>query len=161
MERPMWKLILMLIVTVLMTGNFARPGFAFPQFQKEFVKLYVSDSEAAKKLTGEDEEPSFAELATGKKTKCFSCHQGKKSKKNRNSYGAALGKLIGKKDKKDTKKIVEALEKVAKMHTDAKDDKSPTYADLIKAGKLPGGPLEEMMKEPKPGPDKKDSSDKT
>jgi hypothetical protein len=45
----------------------------------------------------------------------------------------------GWKGEKDNKKIEEALDKVAAAHVDANDDKSPTYGDLIKAGKLPGG----------------------
>ena len=45
--------------------------------------------------------------------------------------------------------IKKALAKVAEMHSDPKDDKSPTYGELIKASKLPGGDLEESKKEPK------------
>ena len=153
----MQKLVLMLFVSVVAAGSMARPACAIPQFHKEFVKLYVSDSDGAKKAEAGDKEASFAELVTGKKTKCFTCHQGKK-KKNQNRYGEQLSKLLDKKkDKKDTKKIIEALKKVAKMHVDEKDEKSPTYADLIKAGKFPGGTLEEVKKEPKASADKKDS----
>jgi hypothetical protein len=38
----------------------------------------------------------------------------------------------------DKTKIDEALTKVAEMKIDDKDPKSPSYGDLIKAGKLPG-----------------------
>jgi hypothetical protein len=57
--------------------------------------------------------------------------------------------LDKKEDKDNEEKIVEALDKVAKMHVDPKDDKSPTYGDLIAKGTLPGGTLEEAKKEPK------------
>ena len=56
--------------------------------------------------------------------------------------------LDRKKDAKNPEKIIEALEKVAAMHSVEGDDTSPTYGELIKAGKLPGGPLEECKKEP-------------
>jgi len=151
----MQKFVFMLFVSAVAIGSLARPACAILQFQKEFVKLYVNDKDGAQKSEGSDKEASFAELVTGKKTRCFTCHQGKK-RKNHNAYGQQLAKLLDKKkDKKDTKKIVEALEIVGKMHTNAKDKKSPTYADLIKAGKFPGGPLEEVKKEPKADADKK------
>ena len=48
-----------------------------------------------------------------KDVKCFLCHQGKKKKKNRNSYGLALSELLDhKKDKKDVEKITAALKEV-------------------------------------------------
>ncbi len=40
--------------------------------------------------------------------------------------------------KKDPVKIKDLLEKAAKEHSDANDDKSPTFGELIKEGKLPG-----------------------
>jgi len=160
MEKLMQKLVLMLFVGAIAMGSSARLAYAVPQFHKEFVKLYVKDTDGSKESESSEKEPSFAELVTGAKTKCFTCHQGKK-KKNNNRYGQELAKLLDKKkDKKDKEKIIEALEKVAKMHTDAKDKKSPTYGDLIKAGKFPGGSLEEVMKEPKKaGSDSKAGSD--
>ena len=110
-----------------------RPAAAIPQFQKEYLALY--------------EESPIAEAA--KKAKCFNCHQGKKSKKNRNAYGVELSKLLDKKkDKKEKEKIIEALKKVGEMHTVEGDDSSPTYAELIADGKLPGGTVEDSMKEP-------------
>ena len=159
----MQKLILILCGSALAMGILVQPGYAIPQFHKEFVKLYLGDSE--KKPAGEAKPAEegattddLEEIATGSKTKCFVCHQGKK-RKNQNSYGKELAKLLDKKkDKKDVKKIIEALETVAKIHTDPKDKKSPTYGDLIKAGKSPGGTLEAAKKEPKGGSDKKDES---
>ncbi|HEY2894440.1 MAG TPA: hypothetical protein VGJ16_09520, partial [Pirellulales bacterium] len=58
----------------------------------------------------------------------------------RNEYGKALDELLDKKaDMKDTKKIQEALETVAGKNSDPKNPSSPTFGDLIKQGKLPGG----------------------
>ncbi len=151
----MQKLVLMLSVIVLAISSLAQPAQAIKQFSNEFMKLYKVDKES-------EEKTDFAKAVL--EAKCYVCHQGKK-KKNRNSYGTELSKLLDKKkDKKDTKKIIEALEKVAKMHTEAKDEKSPTYGELIQAGKLPGGPLADAKKEPagseSKGSDKKGSSGK-
>ncbi len=58
-------------------------------------------------------------------------------------------------------KIDAALAKVGKLHSDPKergkeadgkdekDLKSPTFAELIAKGKLPGGDLEKLLEEPK------------
>src|SRR5262245_5724127 len=59
---------------------------------------------------------------------CNVCHEGM-DKKNRNAYGMALGALIKKSDAKDTAKINEALDKVAKDNA--------KFGDNLKAGKLP------------------------
>jgi hypothetical protein len=116
----------------------ARQAHGVAQFQKVFMDEYIA----------EHENKEFAEYVT-KKVKCFVCHQGK-LRKNHNPYGIHLVELLDrKKDVRDVPKIKAALEKVAKMHSDPKDDKSPTYSELIAAGKLPGGELEEVQKEPK------------
>ncbi len=133
----MKKVVLMLIVSCLVMGYFAHPTQAIKPFAKEFNKLYQVDKESETKT-------DFAKAVL--KAKCYVCHQGKK-KKHRNRYGEELSKLLDKKkDKKEPKKIIEALEKVAKLHIDPKNEKSLTYGDLIKAGKLPGGSLEDAKK---------------
>ena len=68
------------------------------------------------------------------KLSCAVCHP-TKSKKERNNYGAALGKAIGKKNQSDEAKIKEALVKTEKEKS-ATEGK--TFGDLIKAGELPG-----------------------
>ena len=148
----MQKLVLMLVVTAFATSGLANSAHAVKQFSDQFLKLYKVDKSSPEKS---DFEKAVLEA------KCFVCHQGKKSKKNRNRYGANLSKLLDKKkDAKNPKKIVEALNKVAKMHIDPKDKESPTFGDLIKSGKLPGGKLEDLKKEPKDGSDKKGSTKK-
>ena len=129
-----YSVVLLLALSVVL--SFARQAQAIPQFQKEFVTLYV----------GEDRTTDFAKLV--RQAGCFACHQGK-LRKNHNPYGIHLVELLDKKaDMKNPEKIVEALKKVEVMHSVQGDDKSPTYADIIKEGKLPGGPLEEAKKEP-------------
>lgn len=112
----------------------AGPAAAFPDFQKQFFATYTG---------GSDED--FTKLA--KSAKCFICHQGKK-KKNRNVYGEALHEHLGKKDRKDVEKILAALETVAAQKSDAEDENSPTFGELIASGKLPAGDLEAAKQEP-------------
>ncbi|MFQ5733547.1 MAG: hypothetical protein ACE5KM_16535, partial [Planctomycetaceae bacterium] len=88
----------------------ARPNY----FSKGFVKKYP-------KLAGQ-----------AKKAKCYVCH-GKK-KKNRNDYGKAVMKYIGKKKQKNVDAIMRALTKAESE----KNADGVTFGSLIKAGKLPG-----------------------
>jgi hypothetical protein len=136
----MRKLCLTLVVFLLATCGLARPAAAILQYQKEFVKLYV----------GEDADPEsdLVKIKRDKKKRCLVCHQGKK-KKICNTYGELFRPLLDrKKDKKNVEKIVAALKKVEQMRSDPKDENSPTYAEILAEGKLPGGTLEELMKEP-------------
>ncbi len=100
-------------------------------FFDEFVAKYVkADSENAK-------DQAFK--AAVDKAKCKVCHEGK-AKKNRNVYGRALAKFLSRKtDKENKPKIQASLDKVAAMKIDPGDQKSPTFGDLIKQGKLPAG----------------------
>ncbi len=136
----MRKIVLMLIVGLIATSGLARPAVAIMSFHKEFIKLYLGENS--------DPDSDLAKLVKEKKLKCLICHQGKK-KKHHNPYGEHFEALLDKKkDKKDTEKIIAALKKVGAMHSDPNDENSPTYDELIKAGKLPGGSLEDLKKEP-------------
>lgn len=136
---------LILVVVVTMFATLATPASAILQFNKVFIAKYATDND--------NEE--FVESV--KKAKCWVCHQGKK-RHYHNPYGIHLVDLLDKtKDKKDEEKISKALDKVAKLHSDPKenkpgvdpkDKKSPTFGELIAAGKLPGGTLEEAKEEP-------------
>jgi hypothetical protein len=65
---------------------------------------------------------------------CEICHVKGKAKKMRNEYGQKLSELLDvKKDKKNVEKIRESIKKVERM----KSSKGPTYAELLKEGKLP------------------------
>jgi hypothetical protein len=115
------------IVTSFVFYFGAGEAISRPQYNKEFQARFV------KADSTNPEEKAFAEaVATAK---CNVCHEGE-SKKNRNAFGKELAKLFTPPNEKDTKKIDEAFDKVLKMHVDAKDDKSPTYEDLMKKGKL-------------------------
>ncbi len=109
----------------------AESAHAIAPFKKEFDAKYVKEDPST------PEEIAFA--AAVKKVKCNVCHVGKK-KKDRNAYGDALDALLDRKaDMKNKAKIQEALDKVADMKSDADDPNSPTFGELIKQGKLPGG----------------------
>ena len=140
----MHKMGIMFVFGLFVVGVQTRPALAVKQFQDQFHKLYL----------GEEKKSKFAKKVL--ETKCWVCHQGKK-KKNHNTYGIHLVKLLNrKKDAKNPEKIVVALKKVELLHTDPKDKKSPTYGEMIKDGKLPGGTLEQCKKEPKKEDGKKD-----
>jgi len=113
---------------------------ADPKFYAVFKKEYL-DKHPDKK---------FAEAVNKADVRCLVCHQGKKLKKHRNSFGQELGKLLDrKKDLKNDEKISASIKKVLAMHVDPKNEKSETYMDRLKASKWPGGELEELKKEPK------------
>jgi len=130
----MRKLLFCLAVGVV-TGVFwlARPApqaSADKTFRDEFVAMYVkADSDDPK-------EKAFA--ATVEKAKCNICHVGR-VKKNRNRYGRALAELLSRKtDTENKEKIQAALKKIEARHVDPKNEKSPTFGELIRAAKLPG-----------------------
>ncbi|MEM9185424.1 MAG: hypothetical protein AAGB00_02890 [Planctomycetota bacterium] len=115
-------------------GVVCGPASAFPQFKKPYAELYAPDK-------GSD----YGALV--KKANCYLCHQGKK-KSNKNAYGNKLDPLLGKEDKKNVEKIMDALKQVAEMPSVDGDDSSPTFGALIAEGKLPGGTIEECKEEP-------------
>lgn len=98
-------------------------------YKKQFEAMYV------KKESSDPNDKKLAEAAEA--AKCGICHVGKE-KKDRNAYGQALAKLLMKKET-DNAKIDAALQEVAKEHSKPGDASSPTFGDLIKEGKLPGG----------------------
>ena len=107
------------------------PVQAVEAFKKEFVNKYV------KKDSTDPADKALAEAVT--KANCNVCHVGK-NKKARNEYGKALDELLDKKtDAKDIAKIQKALDTVAEKKSDPKNAGSPTFGELIKQGKLPGG----------------------
>lgn len=104
---------------------------AIKPFKDEFEAKYVKpDSKDAK-------EKALAEAAAS--AKCNICHVGT-SKKDRNVYGKALAELLDRKKDKDSKdKIQAALDTVAAKKSKPDDANAPTFGELIKEGKLPGG----------------------
>jgi hypothetical protein len=106
------------------------PARAMKPFHDEFVAKYVKpDSSDAK-------EKAFSQAA--QVAKCGICHQGK-TKAVRNEYGRALSRFLGEDDAENKEKIRAALDKAAHVKSNPDDPHSPTFGDLIKAGKLPGG----------------------
>lgn len=127
------------VVLLAFVGGVARQAAAFPAMQAAFYKEYLTDSA----------NPDYVKMVKTE-AKCGLCHQGKKSKKNRNAYGAHLAELVDmKKDARNADKLKEALVTVAAMHSVEGDATSPTYGELIAEGKLPGGDLKAAIEEPK------------
>ena len=108
----------------------ARPVFAIKQFKAEFDKKYNVTAPT------NESEKALAEKVSA--AQCNVCHEGP-SKKKRNAYGQALDVYLDRKlDTYDMEKIQDALKKVESEHSKKGDDKSPTFGELIKMGKLPG-----------------------
>jgi hypothetical protein len=128
MKRVSILIVAGLSVSVGMLLVAPRQAFAIKPFKDAFEKKYLANPTT-------DEEKALKE-AVGT-AKCDICHQGE-NKKKKNPYGAELAKLLKKSDKDNAEKIAKALETVEAIHSDAADDKSPTFGDLIKKGKLPG-----------------------
>lgn len=71
-------------------------------------------------------------------TKCNVCHFGN-DKKDRNDYGRAFGKALGKEQIRDADQIKAALHSAAKEKSSSA---GKTFGELIQAGMLPGKRLE-------------------
>ncbi len=133
-RTPSWLLIFSLALSLLPATRVE----ATTEFQKEFVKLYAK---------GKDVDKTFKKLV--RKAKCYACHQGKDDHKNCNIYGKALSEYLSEDDKKDKKKIVAALKKVADQSSNpSQADSSPTFGELIAKGELPGGSIADSKIEP-------------
>jgi hypothetical protein len=143
--RKFCLLLLLLVGTGWNLAVHVEPASAIMPFWKQFEVRYI------KKEPKTDEEKALAEAANEKNTntgKCWVCHVKGKSKKVRNNYGQELAKLLDRKKytaarlkrEKEAceKEIQEALSKVEKLHSDAKDEASPLFGELIAAGKVPG-----------------------
>lgn len=122
----MKKAVFVLLCAAVAFGLTPNSAKAIKPFYDEFKEKYA-------KGDGSAEDKAYAELV--EKVKCNVCHKGK-SKKEKNAYGEALDKLLDKKeDAKNKAKIIESLDKVA----DEKSPDGPTFGELIKEHKLPGG----------------------
>jgi len=75
----------------------------------------------------------YEKVKEAKTTKCAICHG--KSKKDRNDYGDALGKILGAENEKDKAKVEAALKKAEEQKSSVE---GKTFGDLLKEGKLPG-----------------------
>jgi hypothetical protein len=123
---------IVVLVTLATTLAGAGQAFAYGEFKKEFENKYIKEdpqTEAEKSLKEAYQEAS-----------CGVCHTGPKGKdkKVRNTYGKALGELLKKGDKQNVAKIQASLDTVAAQKSDPTDANSPTFGELIAAGKLPG-----------------------
>jgi hypothetical protein len=76
----------------------------------------------------------YDKVVEAKTAKCAICHPKPKEKKQRNNYGSAMGKLLGAKNQKDAKKIIEAMAKTEALKSAVE---GKTFGDLLKEGKLP------------------------
>lgn len=144
-------------LAVVVAASMAPRAHAVQYFYSVWKEVYVNEADDAS-----DEEKAFAAKVDDRETgRCFVCHVvGETSRKLHNTYGIPLTELLDKKDfglrqRRDDpegaeKKVLEALKKVAAMHSDPDDEESPTFGELIAKGELPGKTpenLDEIKKE--------------
>ena len=127
--RKLCLLIFTLLATIALAVIPARPVFAIKQFKAEFDKKYNVTAPT------NESEKALAEKVSA--AQCNVCHEGP-SKKKRNHTAKLDVYLDRKLDTYDMEKIQDALKKVESEHSKKGDDKSPTFGELIKMGKLPG-----------------------
>lgn len=130
MNRALSRFVSMAVVGVSLLCLMDSSANAMKPFRDEFMAKYVKPDSADAK------GKAFAEAV--ETAKCSVCHQGK-SKKVRNAYGRALNKFLNEDDADNKEKIRAAFDKVAQLKSNPDDPNSPTFGDLIKAGKLPCG----------------------
>jgi hypothetical protein len=128
------------LTVLFVVGVGASTAQAIPPFFKEFQGKYVKPD------SDDEKDKAFTVLVT-QTAKCNVCHVAGKDKKARNVYGMQLSMLLKKenfkaerlKDEADkcTAEIVAALDAVAAIKSG--DGSSPTFGELIVAGKLPAG----------------------
>ena len=131
----MKKLLAVLLVAFLAVAIAPNNADAIPAFKKAF----------AQRVTNVSKDAKLVEAI--KAAKCNICHYvdgDKKSKKQKNDFGVAMGKLL-KKDNYKSTRIAAEPDKV-KAEFDAafeklmatKNAKGKTYGELLKSGSLPG-----------------------
>lgn len=118
MKKAVLMMVAVLVVVGLVLGA-AEEAQARPKYKMAWDARYLK-------------EGSAIHTALEGKSNCNVCHQGK-NRKNRNAYGASIGKALGEKNVMDAQKIEAAIEK-AEGEKPAGSDK--TFGDQIKAGTL-------------------------
>ncbi len=96
-----------------------------------FVLASALTADARPKYKGAFEK-KYPKVGESNKIDCGVCHPGAK-KSEKNNYGDALGKVVGK-NEMDEKKIEEAL---GKIESEKSAVEGKTFGDLLKDGKLP------------------------
>lgn len=134
-KQPTSRPLLLTLAAAACLLNVSRAQ-AFKQFQDCWQEIYLT----------EHPDDEFVKLCE-KKVKCLVCHQGKK-KSNNNPYGKLLEGKLTKKDRRDKEKIVQAIREIGQLRANPEEPESPTYHAMILKGKLPGGDIAAVKKEP-------------
>ncbi|MCH2131309.1 MAG: hypothetical protein MK179_19370 [Pirellulaceae bacterium] len=135
LTKPLCTLASVFVAAILLST----PVLAIPPLVDEFKAKYVAAEPAT------DTEKAFAEAANA--AKCNICHVDGEKKSVRNRFGEALAELIDKDKIKAglqndadaaKKELSEVFDKIAAMKFAADQENSPTFAQVIALGKLPG-----------------------
>lgn len=118
------------IIAILVLGPLASVGWSIRPFQNEFYATYLDETR------GDADDDAYGALV--REAKCNLCHIGNR-KKDRNTYGIELGKLLDhREDKGNVTKIRDALQQVAVLKSDPHNGNAKTFGELIAARELPG-----------------------
>ena len=125
------------LLASMVFGSLASPAWAIKPFQDQFYALYLDQQS--------NDPDSTAYATTVRAAKCNLCHVGNR-KKDRNTYGSELAKLLDRStDKGDVEKIRASLMRVAELKSDRNDEASKTFGQLIAARQLPGATPENAI----------------
>jgi hypothetical protein len=139
-KRRFWLACCMVAFSMIV-GISPRLSLAVPEFEAEFKALYYMPNFNAKAKAFADAVDRIAEempTPAGRRiASCNICHVAGQPKRQRNDYGQALDALLDRRaHARNKQKIQEALKTVAKTK---KNGTGPTYFELMRLGKLPGG----------------------
>ena len=130
MSKSAFSCVCIPTVAILVLGPLASVGWSIRPFQNEFYATYLNES------SGDPDDAAYAMLV--REVKCNLCHIGNR-KKDRNTYGSELAKLLDhREDKGNEKKIRGVLQQVAKLSSAPNDGTARTFGQLIEARQLPG-----------------------
>lgn len=122
-------------VAMLAACFFASNATATAPFQRVFIDKYIKDHP----------DKDYAKFMK-RKVRCLICHQGKGGH-HENTYGKPMAELLdAKADKKNTEKILAAIDEVNQLPLDPEDPTGETFGDRITAGKIPAADDLESLK---------------
>jgi hypothetical protein len=104
------------------------PAYAVKEFYAQLEAKYVNRDSR--------DENDVAVANAFQEARCTICHPAD-DKHKLSRYAAQLSMRVGAHDKKNKKRIQDALEEVGALRSDHRDPKSPTYHELFRQGKFP------------------------
>jgi hypothetical protein len=116
---------------------FAPEASATRPFRDVFIDQYLADHP----------DRDYVDFVR-RQARCYTCHQGKKDRRNCNAYGTELAKYLdAEADRENAAKVLAVLHEAENAPVDPSQPDGPTFGDRIKASLLPAGDLEDAKRE--------------